>query len=56
MNCQILFSRKNKKKTSPVSTAEFAHSMVSVNILVGFFGQLLLKTNLFAVSLIFPQT
>ena len=31
MNCQILFSRKNKKSIISLSSAEFAHSMVSVN-------------------------
>ena len=31
MNCQILFSRKNKKKNIiSLSSAEFAHSIISV--------------------------
>ena len=30
MKCQILFSRKNKKNMISLSSAEFAHSMVSV--------------------------
>ena len=29
MSCQILFSRKNKKNMISLSSAEFAHSMVS---------------------------
>ena len=32
MMCQILFSRKNKKKIISLSSTEFAHSMVSANI------------------------
>ena len=31
MKCQVLFSRKNKKNITSLSSAEFAHSMVSVN-------------------------
>ena len=31
MKCQILFSRKNKKNITNLSSAESAHSMVSVN-------------------------
>ena len=31
MKCQILFSRKNKKNIICLSSAESAHSMVSVN-------------------------
>ena len=31
MKCQILFSRKNKKSIISLSSAEFAHSMISVN-------------------------
>ena len=31
MKCQILFSRKKKKKIIGLSPAEFADSMVSVN-------------------------
>ena len=34
MKCQILFSRKNKKNIMRLSSAEFAHSMGSVNISV----------------------
>ena len=30
MKCQILFSGKNKKNIISLSSAEFAHSMVSV--------------------------
>ena len=30
MKCQILFSRKNKTNISSLSSAEFAHNMVSV--------------------------
>ena len=30
MKCQILFSRKNKKKIISLSSDEFAYSMVSV--------------------------
>ena len=32
MKCQILFSRKNKKNIISLSSAKFAHSMVSVPI------------------------
>ena len=32
MKCQILFPRENKKNIISVSSAEFAHSMVSVKI------------------------
>ena len=32
LKCQILFSRKNKENIISVSSAEFPHSMVSVNI------------------------
>ena len=31
MKCQILFSRKNEKNITSLSSAEFVHSMVSVN-------------------------
>ena len=31
MKCQILFSRKNKKNDISLSSAEFAHSLVSIN-------------------------
>ena len=31
MKCQILFSRKNKKNIISLSSAEFAHSIESVN-------------------------
>ena len=31
MKCQILFSRKNKKNTISLSSAEFDHSRVSVD-------------------------
>ena len=33
MKCQILFSRKNNKN---ISVAEFAHSIVSVNVFTVF--------------------
>ena len=32
MKCQILFYRKTKKNIMSMSFAEFAHSMISVNI------------------------
>ena len=32
MKCQILFSRKNKKNITNLSSAESAHSLVSVNL------------------------
>ena len=32
MKCQILFSRKNKKYITSLSSAESAHSVLSVNI------------------------
>ena len=32
MKCQILFSRKNKKNIIRLSSAESAHSVVSVNL------------------------
>ena len=31
MKCQILFSRKSKKNVVSLSSAEFPHSIVSVN-------------------------
>ena len=31
MKCQILFSRKNKKNVISLSSAEHAHSVISVN-------------------------
>ena len=34
MKCRILFSRKSKKNIISLSSAESAHSMVSVNILI----------------------
>ena len=34
MHCQILFSRKNKKNIISLLSAEFAHSMVSDNVLL----------------------
>ena len=34
MKCQILFSRKNNKNIISLSSAEFADSIVSVNISV----------------------
>ena len=33
MKCQILFSRKNKETTISLSSAEFAPSLVCVNLL-----------------------
>ena len=32
MMCQIIFSKKNKKVIISLSSAEFGHSMVSVNV------------------------
>ena len=32
MKCQILFSRKNKKNITNLSSADSAHSLVSVNL------------------------
>ena len=32
MKCQIRFSRKNKKNSINLSSAEFAHSMVNVKL------------------------
>ena len=34
MKCQILFSRKNKKNITSLSSVESAHSIVSVRIVV----------------------
>ena len=34
--CQILFSRKNKKNISSLSSSEFGHSIVSVHCLLIF--------------------
>ena len=39
MKCQILFSRKKNKKNISLSSAEFAHTMVSVQDTVKHFVQ-----------------